>query len=85
MTSTVNKDFFTDIPKIFLIQACRGSRENDAYADKEHTQRVPAQTTLTIEHETDSPVIKPKSGMGILRESWYYVVYSTPKNYVAYR
>jgi len=74
-----------DIPKIFLIQACRGSRENDAYAVKEHTQRIPAQTTLTIEHETDSPVIKPMSGMGILRESWYYVVYSTPKNYVAYR
>ena len=70
--------FSVDVPKIFLIQACRGSRENDAYAAKEHNQ-----TEFRVEYETDSPSIKPM--LGILRESWYYEVYSTPKYYVAYR
>jgi len=64
-------------PKIFLIQACRGQRDNDVMATRvEHSQ-----TQLKSDGET----MPLKPSMGILRESWYVEAYSTPKNYVAFR
>ena len=69
--------FHLDKPKIFLIQACRGQRENDVTATRvEHSQ---------AQLKTDGETRPLKPSMGILRESWYVEAYSTPKNYVAFR
>ena len=66
-----------DKPKIFLIQACRGQRENDVTATRvEHSQ---------AQLKTDGETMHLTPSMGILRESWYVEAYSTPKNYVAFR
>ena len=69
--------FHLDKPKIFLIQACRGQRDNDVMATRvEHSQ-------AQLKRDGETMPLKPS--MGILRESWYVEAYSTPKNYVAFR
>ena len=67
------------MPKIFLIQACRGSRDNDICAIR-LSQKSPE---MESEGERDSFGLHMLGS--ILRESWYIEAYSTPKYYAAYR
>lgn len=66
-------------PKIFLIQACRGNVENTLDIPKSMTSRCSSQD---LELECDSLMDDYKA---VPRSSHYYVAYSTPPGYVAYR
>ena len=69
-------------PKIFIIQACRGSRDNSNFSVVPEIEEKLASSSLIKDGKDDH---SEKFVSEYCRESWYFKAYSTPKNYVALR